>query len=241
MGNACGGVGLAEAAADKIRLAICERSLKPGDLLGTEQELSASLRISRNALREALGRLRGLGLVTSRQGQGVFVAQADPADLLEQVIPQYAVDHATFSQLAEFRCWLEVGCAQSAIERATEADILRMKQLAAGYQQIWETHGDRYQAMELDLEFHQTLISATGNSLCKDILRVVREFFLRYRQQKGYSQVVELRPAQHVEIAEAIAARAPERARALLWDHLTIYLDGRHDMRQGVKREDGGA
>ena len=48
---------------------------KPGDKLPSESELSAQLSASRISVRAAIGRLSGLGLVSSHQGKGTFVCQ----------------------------------------------------------------------------------------------------------------------------------------------------------------------
>ena len=52
-----------EHAAERIRLRIIEQSLKPGEVVGTEEKLAGEFGMSRSAIRDAIGRLRGLGLV----------------------------------------------------------------------------------------------------------------------------------------------------------------------------------
>ena len=48
--------------------------LMSGEKLPTEQELNARFGVSRTVIREAMASLRSEGLVVSRQGSGVFVA-----------------------------------------------------------------------------------------------------------------------------------------------------------------------
>src|ERR1700746_1497997 len=48
--------------------------LASGEKLPTEQELIAQFGVSRTVIREAMASLRSEGLVVSRQGSGVFVA-----------------------------------------------------------------------------------------------------------------------------------------------------------------------
>ena len=108
---------IADHAADRIRRRIEERMLKPGDFVGTEDKLAAELKMSRTAIRDALGRLRGLGLVNSRPRTGIVVAQTDPAEVLGLVIPQYAVDHATLAELAQLRYCQEIGALELAIKQ----------------------------------------------------------------------------------------------------------------------------
>lgn len=48
--------------------------MRSGDRLATEQELISQFKVSRTVIREAMASLRSEGLVVSRQGSGVFVA-----------------------------------------------------------------------------------------------------------------------------------------------------------------------
>ncbi len=224
MGNTYGAVGLAEGAADEIRKRICEQSLKPGDLIGTEEQLTASLGISRNALREALGRLRGLGIVSSRQGKGVFVAQTDPAETLGMVIPQYAIDHTALSELGKLRYSLELGAVGMAVKHATEADIAQLKHLAHELSKALAAD-DFHKVDEMDLEFHKTILSATGSSLLRNMQHIIVTFFHRgEREFAGWSHKEEPL-ATHADIAAAFARRDAQEAHALLEAHFRDYFD----------------
>src|SRR5690554_3018227 len=58
-----------------ITTLILERGLLPGDPLPTEQELMAELGVGRNSLREAIKVLQALGIIDTRHGFGMFVAE----------------------------------------------------------------------------------------------------------------------------------------------------------------------
>src|SRR5687768_11022110 len=49
-------------------------ALKPNDRLPTEQALSALHGVSRSVVREAVSRLKSMGVLVSRQGSGVYVS-----------------------------------------------------------------------------------------------------------------------------------------------------------------------
>ncbi|MDP5362362.1 MAG: GntR family transcriptional regulator, partial [Paracoccaceae bacterium] len=49
--------------------------LKPGERLPSERELSERMSVSRPSLREALADLQERGLLTSKAGAGVYVAE----------------------------------------------------------------------------------------------------------------------------------------------------------------------
>ena len=49
--------------------------LAPGDRLPTEQELSHTFAVSRQTVRQALGKMKEAGLISSLQGSGSFVSE----------------------------------------------------------------------------------------------------------------------------------------------------------------------
>lgn len=60
--------------ADRIRAAIQNRDLDPGDALPSEPELADTLRVSRDAVRQALNVLVTEGLIVKQRGSGTRVA-----------------------------------------------------------------------------------------------------------------------------------------------------------------------
>lgn len=69
---------LYEQVADALRAEIREGRYRPGDKLPSERELSERFEVSKVTARQAIVQLRAEGLVTSRVGYGVFVAEKGP-------------------------------------------------------------------------------------------------------------------------------------------------------------------
>ena len=61
--------------AQHLRSDIRERGLRPGDLLGTEEEIQRAFQVSRATARKALEELLEEGLVTRVTGKGTYVAK----------------------------------------------------------------------------------------------------------------------------------------------------------------------
>ena len=59
----------------QIELLILRGILRPGERLPPERDLSERLGVSRPSLREAVADLQAQGLLTSRAGSGIFVAE----------------------------------------------------------------------------------------------------------------------------------------------------------------------
>jgi GntR family transcriptional regulator len=69
---------LYEQVADALRAEIREGRYRPGDKLPSERELSERFDVSKVTARQAIVQLRAEGLVTSRVGYGVLVAERGP-------------------------------------------------------------------------------------------------------------------------------------------------------------------
>src|SRR5450755_1284698 len=100
--------------------------LPSGERLATEQELIGQFKVSRTVIREAMASLRSEGLVISRQGSGVFVADhaANPAFRIMSEEVRSLVDVQNVLQL---RLAVEVEAVGIAAERRTDADLAQMK------------------------------------------------------------------------------------------------------------------
>ena len=65
---------LSSAVVRQIELLILRGILRPGERLPPERDLSERLGVSRPSLREAVAELQAAGLLTTRAGSGIFVA-----------------------------------------------------------------------------------------------------------------------------------------------------------------------
>src|SRR5699024_6785545 len=66
---------------DAIKQYVLTNGLAPGDPMPTEPELMAMLKISRNALREAMKALQALGFIEIRHGFGTYVGKPNMESL----------------------------------------------------------------------------------------------------------------------------------------------------------------
>ena len=84
--------------------------LAPNERLPTEQKLSEQFGVSRTVVREAVSRLKSIGLLTSRQGAGVFVSPRHQARALA-FDPLVVTSMESVLQVVEVRRGLEADVA----------------------------------------------------------------------------------------------------------------------------------
>lgn len=207
-----------------ITALILNRDLLPGDPLPTEQELMAELGVGRNSLREAVKVLQALGIIDTRHGFGMFVAENNLSALHDSLAfrGQMSLRHRGHEagELVEVRQALETGLIGQAIRvvseehlQALEATVIRMEQSAQ--------EGDMF--ADADRDFHRILFEPLNNTLLSNLLGVFWEVYHSIHDVIGEEQpdnptLVET-AAAHRAILEAVRAKDIDAARLLLADH----------------------
>src|SRR5690606_11388105 len=113
---------MADVVETRLREYLKKKSFKPGDALPKELELAEALGVSRNVVREALSRLRMLGMVETRKKRGMILARPDILGAFERVLDPLIIDGDTLQDIFELRLVLEMGLADILYIKKTEKD-----------------------------------------------------------------------------------------------------------------------
>jgi GntR family transcriptional regulator, transcriptional repressor for pyruvate dehydrogenase complex len=212
--------------ADEVRRTLLSSGLHEGDRLMTEAQLAKQYGVSRGIAREAVGRLRALGLLESRQRKGIVVGRSDPVHLVASALPMYHQSAKDLVSLARLRYVLEIGGIELAVRNATADQIRRLRELAGRFA-VWRGKlASAAKANELDLAFHRLLLEMTGDPLLAGMHQVLAEYFhLETKAAANRIAVDEVTCWQHTAIVAAVEARDVEQARALLRQHLQGIMD----------------
>ena len=120
---------------DDVELRLMEflaaREIKAGDPLPKEVELADAFGVSRTVIREALARLRVMGLVESVKHKGSVVTHPDVLNPLERVLQPRILNEETLRDIFEIRLVLEVGMADLLFARVTEDDLRELEAIVA--------------------------------------------------------------------------------------------------------------
>jgi DNA-binding GntR family transcriptional regulator len=182
--------------------------LPPGAVL-SEQALAERLAIGRTPIREALQRLARDGLVDILPRRGVLVS---------------AIDLRAQLRLLEVRRVLERLMARSAAGRATAPERAAFARIALGMRRSAEREDD-LAFMRLDKDFNALLAEAAHNEFALRSMGLINGLSRRFWYQH-YKQAADLplTARLHAEVAEAIAARDPDRAGDAA-DRLVDYIE----------------
>lgn len=219
---------LSSQVADAIKAQIEAGYYAPGDKLPTEPALIDKFGFSRTVVREAIAALRADGLVESRQGSGVFVIgprQSDPGlklftgetDKISDIIEEL-----------ELRIGIEVEAAGLAAARSSPA---QEAEIQAQVERFAQLVAEGKPTDEADFQFHMAIATATNNTRFRTFLEHVGRRMIprvKFRTVMGGVDPLPNRDEpillEHREIAEAILARDPDRAREAMRRHLVTGI-----------------
>lgn len=224
MADTGGSVSLTERTAASVREMIVDSGARPGDRFCKESHLEQRLGVSRNVVREAVSRLRALGVLESRQGVGLIVGKPDPFGLLEETLLGHMLDSADLVALEELRYALEVGAVELAVSRATPAQVKRLAALAEEFARCQTGSSPERTADDVDLDFHCTMLESTHSTMIEQMRTVLTVFISRRgREVPNYPVTTSTEQTvwEHRMIAQAFRDRNAHYARSVLSEHLT--------------------
>jgi GntR family transcriptional regulator, transcriptional repressor for pyruvate dehydrogenase complex len=193
----------------------------PGDRLPTEAQMALAHDVSRSVVREAVHRLKARGLLVSRQGSGVFVAQASVGRSLE--FDAAVLESASaVVQVVEVRRALEIEMAALAAQRATRSQLLALRRALTAIDTAAAAGGD---GVAEDLAFHRVIGEATGNPQFSLLLSFLEQYLRdgmhltrgRLAQRADFMDAVR---KEHIQIVDAIESRDARAARRAATTHL---------------------
>ena len=180
------------------------RGVYAGGSFIEEEEISLAMGVSRTPVREAFHRLEAERFIDLLPRRGALVRQVtaqELADLYEtrRMIEGYAVARICRETIA--------------LPESMEAILDRMDEIA---------DGDHFARVELNREFHFTMVRALGNEVLSELYQS-----LGARQQRVAMRALAADPArierirrEHRDFLAALRAHDEARARAVLDEHL---------------------
>ena len=164
-------VKLSERTADRLYEMIAEeRCYEPGSKLPNENELSATLNVSRTTLREAISFLVAQGVLEIRRGKGTFVSPDLPEEAVDLSVLQNMHSRVRAKDLFEMRLIFEPETVALACRRASDEELEQIRKKALRVERAAAEGGDWAEA---DQEFHLALIKASHNEYMRRLYPII--------------------------------------------------------------------
>ncbi|MDW6024003.1 GntR family transcriptional regulator [Mesorhizobium sp. BAC0120] len=191
---------------DAIRGAILAGKIKPGARL-IEEDLAASLKVSRGPVRQAIFRLQQEGLVVHETHRGATVAQISEDDV---------------SEIYSLRLALERLAIEQAIRKAGARELAEIEAVLTRFSGMPRATVTRRLVAELDVEFHDAIFRAAGSSRLYrawETLRSQLMMFLMLRDALP-EDYLDSWHRDHLRLVEVIRAGDPAAAQAMIEEHI---------------------
>ncbi len=228
---------LAEKVLTRLSAEIRGGRLAPGARLPTEQELTATLGVSRTVVREAVAALRADGLVVTRRGSGAYVADNPTGPFRIAAPPLGRIGDVL--DVMELRLAVEAEAAGFAAERANRKQVNAVKSALRCIDRALKA-GEG--AVPEDFAFHRAIAEATGNAQFPRFLaflgsHVIPRQSVRLSADTPAERRAYLERIQHEHgcIVAGIAAGDPVEARRAMRVHLTRSLERYRKLAEGSK------
>lgn len=207
------------------RLAAMALSAKPGERLGTKDELRAACGVSVGTFNEALRMVQARELVTVRSGPGggLFASQQSPMVRFGNAMLSLGEEAASLADAFRLRHALDPLLVQDALEHASAHDIAglraeldRMKGAAAA--------ADRTAFIRANWQLHIRLAEISPSALLRSfylhLLEITDSHLLTAEpvEDESLSEYIHNRYDLHVALVDAIGAHDP-RALDLIREH----------------------
>ncbi|MEL7104791.1 MAG: FadR/GntR family transcriptional regulator [Pseudomonadota bacterium] len=229
---------VSDAAVAQIEDLIASGILRQGRKLPSERELAEMLGISRPKLREALQVLEERGLVTTKHGEGTFVAALTGQAMLPALLALYGRHEPAFFDYLEYRREQEVFAAGMAATRATKADKDRIGDILTDLKTAWSAQ-DEAASQLADFQLHSAIVDASQNATLIHMMASVYELT---RQGVFYNRAFlktidgsgKMLLDQHLTLGQAVIDGDRDAAQTAAAAHIDFV---EHSFRLGMEQQ----
>jgi GntR family transcriptional regulator, transcriptional repressor for pyruvate dehydrogenase complex len=195
-----------------------KKSFKPGDALPKEQELAEALGVSRNVLREALSRLRMLGMIETKKKRGMILSSPDVLGGFQRVLDPLIISPDALQDLFELRLILEMGLADVLFLNLNDKSIRELEIIANSEK---KKNKEAFRIAN-EIAFHGKLYEMAGNDTLKrfqHMLLPVFGFVLQVENEFLSGSV------SHQDLVEILKSGNKTDFRNGMYEHLKPHFD----------------
>ncbi len=217
---------------DKVEANLIEllkqKKLKVGDSIPTELELTEKLNVSRTVIREALMRLRMMGLIESKKKKGSVITSPDLFGNMDKSMNPHILSDETLKEIFEIRLVLEIGMADILFHRITKEDIAVLYEIVNDEPPATQNHLFN---IDHEVAFHGKLYDITGNKTLKKFQKMLLPVF-DYVHNSGLlkKKIVLKNFISHKQLVQFLENGAPEDFRNGMRKHLENHFNRLFDL-----------
>lgn len=204
-----------------------ENNLKIGDSIPKELEFAEALGVSRTVIREALLRLRTIGVIVSKKRKGMILTQPDIIQNFEKAIEYNLLGEQTLTDIFELRLILEMGMADLLFARKTKEDLDLLDKIVAKQEE--KEVNTNFFSLEHEIAFHGKLYHMSGNKTLQRFQDLLLPVF-SYVHDNMSSDVKNYKYSKgafvtHRDLLNILKEGTPESFREAMRNHLEPHFE----------------
>ncbi len=212
--------------ADRVEMKLIEvfqsRKLRPGDPIPKEKDLAVMMGVSRTVIREALVRLKTMGLLAAKKHKGTVISSPDISAILRKSIIPEVLDRHTLMDLFEMRLALEVGMADFIFSRKTEGDIEQLEDIV----DIEPVHSaSMVFNVDQEIRFHGKLYEMSGNPTLMSFQNLVLPVFQLVYNTRFFRKGKRIKYKTHKELVYLLRNGTKDEFREGMKKHLEDHFE----------------
>lgn len=203
-----------------------ENDFHPGSTLPSEQQLAEALGVARSVLREALSRLKMIGMIETRTRRGMVMVEPSIFGSMKRGLMPNMLSDRTMFDILGFRIALEIGISDDIFYNITPKDIQELENIV----RISEVSEHNEYTIISEFSFHSKLYEIACNQSIMDfqnIIRGVMEYIKHKFNEYFYDIAVELgkesKHVTHKDLLEYIKVGDREGYKRAIENHFEIY------------------
>lgn len=203
-----------------------ENNFSIGSLIPNEVELASALGVARGVLREALSRLKMIGMIEARTRRGMIITEPSLLGPMRRTINPYMMTDETMLALLGFRISLELGIIDDLFEYVTPQDITELTEIV----RIGEVTENNEYATVSEYQFHTKLYQIVGNKTIQEFQEIIHSVmsFIKDKFHVYFSNEIEEIKRDsffvtHADLLACLQQGDKDAYRKALQQHFQVY------------------
>ena len=219
-------VTLVDQVEDKLLNYFKNNDLRTGDPIPNELELAATLGVARNVLREALSRLKMMGMIESRTRRGMILTEPSILGGMKRVVDPRILSEESLFDILGFRIALEIGICSDLFRNITSEDIAELEEIV----KMGVMFENNEYAPVSEFPFHAKLYEITGNRTISEFQGIIHPVMVFVKDKfKDLLEPINIEMKEkgeivtHEDLLEFIKKKDEEGFRRALEKHFAVY------------------
>ncbi len=154
---------------DKLLTYFKQNDLHAGDAIPNEMELAGALGVARSVLREALSRLKMMGMIETRTRRGMILTEPSILGGMKRVVDPRILSEDSLFDILGFRITLEVGICSDIFSNITPKDLEDLEEIV----KMGIAFENNEYAPISEFSFHAKLYEITGNKTISEFQEII--------------------------------------------------------------------